>query len=157
MLNIPEDYEAYKMNCIAGEESVSILARRPDGGVSDIVKKMNRKAHDGVCPACGSDMQIIGIGQFTCSNGHIQIHMTNKDASLAHFGRYKGDHTMYRGVSVKGRKPITRKVSKRIMPKRKHEFGFPPSLNVNMLKNEQTEGAQNIEDKVRNAMKEAMN
>lgn len=125
-LNIPENYEAYKMNCTAGHESVGILCRRPDGGVSDLHKRMNRKAVDGICPACGRDMDIVGVGIFACNSGHILVVMTNDDASKAHFGTYKGDLDSYRGVAITGKLPRRRATVRKAKPVRKKNAVIPP-------------------------------
>ena len=116
MLNIPDDYEPYRMNCLAGETTVGILCRRPDGGVSDWHANMNKKCVNGVCPACGRDMQETRTGVFTCNAGHLLIVMTNSQATRAHIGRHASKT-----------KPITAKpAQKRIMRPRKNKAILPP-------------------------------
>ncbi len=81
MLNIPEDYEPYKMNCCAGDAVVGILCRRPDGGVSDWHATMNRKAIDGICPISGNPMREVRSGVYVRKTGDITVVMTNSKAS----------------------------------------------------------------------------
>ena len=85
-LNIPEGYEAFKMNCLANDDVATILCRRPDGGVSSLWRKMNRKATDGECPACGRTMKNSKrVGVMYCNNSaHIPIVMTNNKATVSH-------------------------------------------------------------------------
>jgi len=87
MLNIPDDYEPYKLNCTAGDSVVGILCRRPDGGVSDWHTKMNRVAIDGICPISGKAMKEVRTGVYVRKTGDITVVMTNSKASRAHYGR----------------------------------------------------------------------
>jgi len=140
MLNIPDDYEPYRMNCLAGETTVGILCRRPDGGVSDWHANMNKKCVNGVCPACGRDMQEARTGVFTCNAGHLLVVMTNSQATRAHLGRLASKP-----------KPITAKpAQKRIMRPRKNKAILPP------LKRTRTEEVEvDIGAEIDKAMKEA--
>lgn len=86
MLNIPQDYEPYKLNCVAGDAVVGILCRRPDGGVSDWHATMNKKAVNGICPISGAEMKQIRTGVYVRKTGDITVVMTNAAATRAHFG-----------------------------------------------------------------------
>ena len=86
MLNIPQDYEPYKLNCVAGDAVVGILCRRPDGGVSDWHATMNRKAVNGICPISGAEMKEVSKGVYVRKTGKITVVMTNADATAAHLG-----------------------------------------------------------------------
>ncbi len=85
MLNIPQDYEPYKLNCVAGDAVVGILCRRPDGGVSDWHAKMNKKAMNGICPISGAEMKQVSKGVYVRKTGDITVVMTNSAATRAHF------------------------------------------------------------------------
>ena len=80
MLPIPENYEALRMNVLADDNHASIICKRPDGGISDYVAKMNQTMRKGVCPACGNDMKQIGRGHWHCADNHISITMTSEEA-----------------------------------------------------------------------------
>jgi len=84
MLNIPQDYEPYKLNCIAGDAVVGILCRRPDGGVSDWHTKMNRVAIDGICPISGKEMKEVRSGVYVRKTDGIIVVMTNSKATKTH-------------------------------------------------------------------------
>jgi uncharacterized Zn finger protein (UPF0148 family) len=78
---IPADYEPVKVLSLAGEDSVGVLCKRPDGGISDILVRLKGKACAGVCPACGRDMKEIQTGTLVCSVNHILVVMTNAQAT----------------------------------------------------------------------------
>ena len=84
MLNIPEDYTPYKLNCIAGDAVVGILCRRPDGGVSDWHATMNKKAVNGICPISGKPMREVSRGIYSRKTGDILVVMTNAQATRSH-------------------------------------------------------------------------
>tara|TARA_R100000231_G_scaffold34814_2_gene30751 strand:+ start:1387 stop:1893 length:507 start_codon:yes stop_codon:yes gene_type:complete len=86
MLNIPQDYEPYKLNCVAGDAVVGILCRRPDGGVSDWHATMNKKAVNGICPISGAEMKEVSKGVYVRKTGDITVVMTNAAATAAHLG-----------------------------------------------------------------------
>ena len=88
-MNLPTEYEAYKLNCTAGDAVVGVLCRRPDGGTSDYRMVMNNPAEDGVCPPCGRQMREVQTGTFTCSSGHLLVVMTNLQASRRKLGTSK--------------------------------------------------------------------
>jgi len=138
MLDIPEDYEAYQMNSTAGTDTVGILCRRPDGGVSDIFKRMNKHAVSGICPACGRDMQEVRTGTFTCKTGHLLIVMTNADATARRSG----------APQIISKLPAKRTVTY----KRPALKAFPPSKKSAIVK---STAQVNIADAVANALKEA--
>tara|TARA_R110001592_G_scaffold134062_1_gene349642 strand:- start:95 stop:514 length:420 start_codon:yes stop_codon:yes gene_type:complete len=136
MLNIPEDYEPYKMNCCAGDAVVGILCRRPDGGVSDWHATMNRKAVDGICPISGNPMREVRSGVYVRKTGDITVVMTNSKASrTTRFGT---------------------KTAKRTAPKRTVAYKKPsrspafPALN----KAKPAQPSASIEDRVSKALKE---
>jgi len=132
-LDIPENYEAYRMNCTDGTDTVGILCRRPDGGVSDLWRKMNRKAVSGVCPACGRDMKEHSTGTFSCNAGHILIVMTDSRATRT-------------GATVTAKLP-PRKT--RIIPKRIKSAVLPP------IKAQVEEVDVDVDEIMRTSMKEA--
>lgn len=137
MLNIPEDYTPIRMHCIAGDNTVGILCRRPDGGVSDWHAKMNKKCENAVCPACGRDMQEVRTGTFTCKTGHLLITMTNSQATAAHIGR-----------KASKPKPI---MQKRIVRPRKNKAILPPITKRTHAPTQEVDIGAEIEK----AMKEA--
>lgn len=87
-MDLPEGYEMIQINTTDGTDTCTILARRPDGGVSSIWRKMNRKAVSGVCPACGRQMKEHQPGHMSCANGHGLIVMTDSRATSAHLGKH---------------------------------------------------------------------
>ena len=84
MLNIPDDYEPYRMNCLAGETTASHAV---DPMAGDRLARQHEQVRHGVCPACGRDMKEERTGVFTCNAGHLLIVMTNSQATQAHMGR----------------------------------------------------------------------
>lgn len=137
MLNIPEDYEPYKMNCCAGDAVVGILCRRPDGGVSDWHATMNRKAVSGICPISGEDMKEVRTGVYVRKTGDITVVMTNSKAMRAH-----------------GRTTVSPK--RTVMPKRTVTYKKPrspafPALN----KAKPAQAERSINDMMADALKEA--
>ena len=103
MLNIPQDYEPYKLNCIAGDAVVGILCRRPDGGVSDWHATMNRKAINGICPISGAEMKQVSKGVYMRKTGDITVVMTNQSATRAHFNNTAKHNTTKKIWSPKKR------------------------------------------------------
>lgn len=103
-MNIPTGYEAYKMNCTAGDAVVGVLCRRPDGGVSDYRMVMKSPAVDGVCPACGRQMREIRTGTFTCSSGHVLVVMTNTQATRRVLGTAQNQSKARKAVMLPKRK-----------------------------------------------------
>ena len=138
-MNIPEEYEAYKMNCTAGDAVVGILCRRPDGGVSDWHSRMNKVAINAVCPACGRDMKKVRTGTFSCKTGHLLVVMTNTEASKAHFGKGKAT------PQIVSKLPAKRTVTY----KQPAQRAFPPSITRKELP------TVSIQDQVAKALKEA--
>lgn len=124
MLNIPTDYEPYKLNCIAGDAVVGILCRRPDGGVSDWHATMNKKAVNGICPISGKEMKEVRTGVFVRKTGNITVVMTNSAATRAHLN----------GASGKVIEVESKPAQKRIMRPRKNTTEkrntAPTDLNV---------------------------
>lgn len=103
-MNIPTGYEAYKLNCTAGDAVVGVLCRRPDGGVSDYRMVMNNPAVDGVCPACGREMREVQSGTFTCSSGHLLVVMTNTQATRRKLGTAQNQPKARKAVMLPKRK-----------------------------------------------------
>ena len=103
-MNIPSEYEAYKLNCTAGDAVVGVLCRRPDGGVSDYRMVMNNPAVDGVCPPCGRQMREVQTGTFTCSSGHLLVVMTNTQATRRKLGTAQNQPKARKAVMLPKRK-----------------------------------------------------
>ena len=137
MLNIPQDYEPYKLNCVAGDAVVGILCRRPDGGVSDWHATMNKKAVNGICPISGKPMKEIRTGVYVRKTGDITVVMTNAAATRAHFGG-------------KSRKSITT-----IAPKKRTYMHRKPKATERKVSNSKFESDIDIVQAVNDAMKEA--
>ena len=139
MLNIPSDYEPYKLNCTAGDAVVGILCRRPDGGVSDWHATMNRKAENGICPISGEEMKEVRTGVFVRKTGDILVVMTNSAATRAHLGR---------GSKATTHTFTSKPAPKRIMRKRKNDA-------VSRIAQQRFEPEIDINDAMAQAMKEA--
>ena len=139
MLNIPSDYEPYKLNCTAGDAVVGILCRRPDGGVSDWHATMNRKAENGICPISGEEMKEVRTGVFVRKTGDILVVMTNSAATRAHLGR---------GAKATTHTFTSKPAPKRIMRKRKNDA-------VSRIAQQRFEPEIDINDAMAQAMKEA--
>ena len=90
---LDEGYIVKRFLAIDGSKSLNSICLTPYGTHADVWTALDEKTVAGVCPACGSQMQMPEVGLYTCSHGHPPVRMATE---------------AYRPVRSAPRKPMIR-------------------------------------------------
>ena len=90
---IDDGYIVKKFLAIDGSKSINTICLTPYGTHADVWTPLEEETIAGVCPACGSHMQMPQVGLYRCSHGHPPVVMATE---------------AYRPVRSVPRKPVVR-------------------------------------------------
>ena len=130
---LDEGYIVKRFLAIDGSKSLNTICLTPYGTHADVWTALDEKTVAGLCPACGSHMQMPQVGLYTCSHGHPPVVMTTEQ---------------YRPVRSAPRKPMIR-------PKRRQPMTVrPEGLTgiVESVKNDTPVSFDSIKEQVADAL-----